>query len=101
MRQCKYNMVILYRKQFAAAGFYPFLLFYSTTVGAMPVSAAMILVLYMPARFITTLVYMIAECRCTAGSYPLQHFSHMGIFINRWCMRLKQLLHCNAGRCIR
>src|SRR5665647_1720986 len=75
MGQCKYYMIILYRKQFAAAGFYPFLLFYCATVRAMPVSAAMILVLYMAALFITALIYMIAKRCCTAGFYSLQHFS--------------------------
>ena len=101
VRQGKYHMVILYRQQFAAAGFYPFLFFYCSAIRAMPVSAAMILVLYVPAFTITALIYMIAKSRSTAGSYALQHFGYMGIFISWWGMLLQQLLHRYPGRCIR
>src|SRR6185312_6690024 len=61
MRQCKYNMIIFYRKQFLHPCFYPFLFFYRSAIRAMPVSAAMILVLYMPATIFRTPVHVIAK----------------------------------------
>jgi hypothetical protein len=56
MRQGKHYMIILYRKQFTAAGFYPLLFFDGTTLGAMPVTATMILIFYFTAFIIYALI---------------------------------------------
>jgi hypothetical protein len=88
MGQGKYYMIIFYRKQFLHAGFYPLLLFYGSAVGAMPVSATVVLVFYMAALFVTALVHMIAKRCSTTGFYALQYFSYMSIFIPWQCLLL-------------
>src|SRR5665213_510702 len=76
MRQGKHHMVIFYRKQFLPSCFYPFLLFYSAAIRAMPVPAAMILVFYMAAFFVTALIHVIAKRCSTTGFYALQYFCY-------------------------
>src|SRR5665213_695444 len=81
VRQSKYYVIIFYRKQFLHAGFYPFLFFNGSAVRAMPVSATTVLIFYMPAFFVITLINMIAKCCSTAGFYSLHHIGDMSIFI--------------------
>jgi cytochrome c oxidase subunit IV len=83
MRECKYHMIILYRKQLLHACFYPFLFFYSTAAGAMPVSATVILIFSVAAVIVAALIHMIPKRCCTAVFYAFQNFCNMYIFIKR------------------
>jgi hypothetical protein len=74
-------MIILYRQQFLHAGLYPLLFFFGTTVRAMPVSAAMILILYVATIIIRALIHMIAKRCCRAVFNALQNSCGMSIFI--------------------
>jgi hypothetical protein len=61
MRQGKDDVIVFYRQQLLHAGLYPLLFFQCTTAGTMPVSATMVLILYMATLFIAAFVNVIAK----------------------------------------
>jgi hypothetical protein len=61
MGQSKYYMVIFYGQQLRRTGFYPLLLLKCSALRTMPVPAAVILILYMSAPFITAAVHMVTQ----------------------------------------
>ena len=66
LRQRKYQMKISSGQEFSHSVFYPFNALHAATTGAVPVATAMVLVVHIPARFITATVMMHAYGCCVA-----------------------------------